>query len=821
MPSAYAPLSPPSHLPAFTSISMPPSTSRPSRHGSLNTLATPSKPPASPTRQQSGYADSFLAPTQAEDLSLEDLRRLTDVEEIQRHLRRLNEVETTLDLDLDGILRDRKELEKELDTLDVLRPQIGILRHDANSLVVAISDTSKLAERISDKVRQLDLEQSRVKDTIKQVEDIQQLKKCASGAQQALKSKDYELAAQHISQYLAFDPVMIENIFAGDAGDNLYFIDSTATPDADVAELSASVSPLEMLKTAQRDMTNVAIDEFDNAVQKGDEDQIVRFFKIFPVIGQHDIGLDKFAAYICGIISRQCQDAMKQPSDNVPRFYAGLLTRLFETIAMVVDRQTGLVQSAYGPGRMLTVIQRLQRQADIQSSIILESFSEKYQLPRKMHEINLLEGRRPAGAPKPESTIDAKEIDVILNEMAVMSQRAQLFDRFLHMRAEEEVEKRKAAKTDGNASSAFAVTEGNGLVKVSKLNERIQELMGNFVAMEEFFIRRSIEKAMKIEEHEKGSLISSIVDDAFYILRNSTTRAMSTGDPDCVCAIINGMGRILEVDYITTFQKRLSAAFSTTDTRDSKMSFMFPLNNIDVSCDYIVKLTQELESEIPRAFGTSSELSQEKIRSCLAGLSEYAGNFRNVVKTWIENLFNQTIKPRLRPLLQQAYDNTKYVLNEDEYAEQEASDAFVKRYANGFGKMIGLYQKSYTENNYNQTIVLAIDYIAKDWERFLLANHKFNQASGLFGALRFDKDLRSLSSYLSSQTPWTTRDKFARLNQMSTLLNLESLDEVQECLGGAKGGGGAVTWRLTANEVRKVLAMRVDFKAEDITKLKL
>ena len=69
----------------------------------------------------------------------------------------------------------------------------------------------------------------------------------------------------------------------------------------------------------------------------------------------------------------------------VQRFYAGLLTRLFETIAMVIDRQEAMVETTYGPGRMLRVIQRLQREAEIQSSIILDAFSEKRQLQRKVN----------------------------------------------------------------------------------------------------------------------------------------------------------------------------------------------------------------------------------------------------------------------------------------------------------------------------------------------------------------------------------------------------------------------------------------------------
>ncbi|RKO84108.1 hypothetical protein BDK51DRAFT_31028, partial [Blyttiomyces helicus] len=172
-----------------------------------------------------------------------------------------------------------------------------------------------------------------------------------------------------------------------------------------------------------------------------------------------------------------------------------------------------------------------------------------------------------------------------------------------------------------------------------------------------------------------------------------------------------------------------------------------------------------------------------------------------------------------------SYGDIKYVLNEEEYVEQEANDFFVKRFISGFGKMVVLYQRTYSENNYNQTMSLAIDFITKDWEKYVLASFKFTQ----FGALRLDKDIRALSSYLSSMTRWTSREKWARLNQISTVLNFEKPTEILDSWG-AKAGG--ITWRLTVGEVRKIMALRstmsiainflsVNFKPDDIAKLKL
>lgn len=154
------------------------------------------------------------------------------------------------------------------------------------------------------------------------------------------------------------------------------------------------------------------------------------------------------------------------------------------------------------------------------------------------------------------------------------------------------------------------------------------------------------------------------------------------------------------------------------------------------------------------------------------------------------------------------------------------------------------------------------------------------------GGLQFDKELRSLIAYLTTVTTWTIRDKFARLSQMATILNLERvcvapltwrgkgdweerqkqhLDpcfslktkcppaaqpyrapsswappllrlshdslslltcqcsslQVTEILDYWGANSGPLTWRLTPAEVRQVLALRMDFRSEDIKRLRL
>ena len=109
-------------------------------------------------------------------------------------------------------------------------------------------------------------------------------------------------------------------------------------------------------------------------------------------------------------------------------------------------------------------------------------------------------------------------------------------------------------------------------------------------------------------------------------------------------------------------------------------------------------------------------------------------------------------------------------------------------------------QDTLTENNYRLFFGLALDVLIRPWEKLVLGQ-KYNEvpligraAPSLFlqiflfiafssplpplssqlGAVRFDRDLRAITTYLSSQTAFgEVRDKFVRLQQIGTLLNLD------------------------------------------------
>jgi hypothetical protein len=280
---------------------------------------------------------------------------------------------------------------------------------------------------------------------------------------------------------------------------------------------------------------------------------------------------------------------------------------------------------------------------------------------------------------------------------------------------------------------------------------------------------------MSIDEYDSAAgETSSCVDDVFFILKKVTNRCISTAHLDTVTSMINLLIKIIESEYIGFFQRKMSTAFTGHEPGNSKavelakLSYMVVLNNLDVSSLYIQRLSEEALDHTDTNLIEGEEY--QRLEKALKQLGNMADSMKKRLNAGLEQLFGQTLKPRVRPLFQEAYRDVKYVLDEDEYNEADSNDAFVRRFTQGLSKLIDIYRRTFTESNFAHMLDLMVTAVTKQWEKIVLQT-RFNQ----LGALRFDKDLRSLTHYLSNLTDWSTRDKMTRLNQTATVLSFETV----------------------------------------------
>ena len=145
--------------------------------------------------------------------------------------------------------------------------------------------------------------------------------------------------------------------------------------------------------------------------------------------------------------------------------------------------------------------------------------------------------------------------------------------------------------------------------------------------------------------------------------------------------------------------------------------------------------------------------------------------------------------------------------------ENEINDPFVGHFVEELDHLFHQYRAQLVEQNFESFVHLCLSFLTAQMEKTIFQK-QFTQ----FGALQLDKDLRLMVSYFASLSTRTIRTEFARLTQMASLLNLESVAEVKEYWGESSG---QMTWRLSPNEVHRVLSRRMDFSGEEIATLKL
>jgi hypothetical protein len=162
---------------------------------------------------------------------------------------------------------------------------------------------------------------------------------------------------------------------------------------------------------------------------------------------------------------------------------------------------------------------------------------------------------------------------------------------------------------------------------------------------------------------------------------------------------------------------------------------------------------------------------------------------------------------------------SKYVLTEEEYNSYSLlhSETLPIKFMNQYERIIKTHQERLTSSNLTLFAGLVLNAMLKEWETRIISS-KVN----LYGALRLDGEIRGcvarFSSVITTQSSQfmndqgilslgVIRDLFARLSQVKLVLGLEKAEEMKEIWG---RNAGAIKWRLNVNEVKKILACRIE-----------
>ncbi len=377
-----------------------------------------------------------------------EIYKASSVADIKSTLARLGQQEASVTSRLDSLLASQRDLSRDLGRLDLLRAQIGSQAVATRSISNGIlSNAASTATRICGAVKRLDLEQVRVRSTLDVVEQVAELKACVLGVTGSMGApQDWETAAGYLNRASKIPKAIVNGPFAEEI-----------VPTAEVPD-----PPTVTLDHAAESLRGLFLREFEKAAKEGNGGKVTRFFKLFPLIGKPEVGLDVYGRYVCQGVASRARANLNAGTGGAQRnegfFYANALTKLFEHIAQIVEHHGGLVERHYGAGRMVKVIERLQLEADVQGSIVLDTWSDERSIDRALTDIKsyaftfLVQSFLPAQPPRSgtpragspsqkgpttdlqspdDESVDMKQVDGILSELAVMVGRWSLYSSFI------------------------------------------------------------------------------------------------------------------------------------------------------------------------------------------------------------------------------------------------------------------------------------------------------------------------------------------------------------------------------------------------------
>jgi hypothetical protein len=610
--------------------------------------------------------------------------------------------------------------------------------------------------------------------------------------------------------------------------------------------------PRVTLDAAAESLCGLFLREFEKAAQEGDGSKVTRFFKLFPLIGRTDVGLDAYGRYVCqGVASRARTNfnSAAPAQRNEPFFYGNTITKLFEHIAQIVDGHEPLVERHYGSGMMQKVIERLQIEADVQGGIVLDTWHEERHIDRKLTDIksyafsflvqSFLPSQKPAsGIPRSSSPangagrvsedegVDMKEIDGLLGEGALMLGRYALYARFLSD---------KCAPAEPEDRIDYGLVMPNFLA-TSNLHKKVNShLIEPVNAMTTFFFRRSVEKAFQLDEAPAdltlnptkplGSnppFITSAVDDVMYIVNQVIQRTLATSQRAVVSSVVPAVSHILGAEFIGMIQRKMRdesypkpVIQGGLPPEDKVIAFLVLINNLDIANDYVKRI-------VSQQLGRHSQAGEEDTKSPLHDLfpfghdaifventlkameKSFASKSGDLLNDGITVLFSNVLKPRIRPILAEAFRDIKYDPEDSENEDEEENDVDVvkSRFDRGWGVVIRPIKRILTSANFDRLLALGLNSLASSLEKRIKSYYgRVNE----LGAVRLERDVAGIITAATSGGAYSLRDAFQKSTQMTLILNMED-DEFAEVADDTSGESG-IPWVLDAEERKRVRAI--------------
>ena len=392
------------------------------------------------------------------------------------------------------------------------------------------------------------------------------------------------------------------------------------------------------------------------------------------------------------------------------------------------------------------------------------------------------------------------------------------------------------------------------LLANSSLNRKVADKLATpFNIMTTFFFRRSVEKAFQLDEQPsdlslnfKQALpsnppyITSAVDDVMYIVNQVIERSLATSQQAVISSVIPTIARVLGSDFIGMIQRKMRDETYPKVTvqgappgEQTIISFLILINNLDVAADYVKRIVQSrVETEPGTASANGGRNSPSKSLAALFPMdhdvvivgnalkslqNSFEAKTSELISDGIFVIFKNVMKPRLRPIMADAFRDVDYQMSQEELERLHRNgdvengngtlldNAVEYHFQRGWDILTKPMMRLLTERNYQKLLTTIISYLAEVLEKRIWSY--YGRLDDL-GAVRLERDIASIVNIVVSGGRYGLRDAFARCMQICLVMNMEN-DEWEELRASSLAGVEAegVEWKIEGEERARARAM--------------
>jgi hypothetical protein len=186
--------------------------------------------------------------------------------------------------------------------------------------------------------------------------------------------------------------------------------------------------------------------------------------------------------------------------------------------------------------------------------------------------------------------------------------------------------------------------------------------------------------------------------------------------------------------------------------------------------------------------------------------SAFSSKSTDLIEEGISALFNNVVKPRLRPVLSETFRDTDYSLSDEDIVElarandseddpESFQDIVPRRFEHYWDALMKPIQRLQTAKSFAMLLDVTAKHLARVLEKRIWSHS--GKISAL-GAIRMERDFSRIVEIVS-RGKYSLRDTFSKVTQICMLVNMDD-EEWDALVEDEKDGNEEMTWVLSPDD---------------------